>query len=242
MRRRRSFFFPAALLVAAICAGAARLRAQQQRDPSPLVAALPFTNSVVGDDRAALDPLVSGVPELLLIELSRNPGVHVVEPARVRRVLTSQKLDRQARIDDEAASHIGRILGAEWVIRGTFTSDGHGAIRLSASMVNVGTGQVEHGASVEGKQANVAAHLVQLAERIGHDMRLAELPRESRRARELARKGSSAATLTFARAIEARDAGRVQEAIAALKQLLSDNPEYEPAQNELARLHSEPGH
>ena len=240
MRRRRSFLCLTATLLALIAAGAARLPSQQH-DPSPLIGALPFTNSVVGDERAALNPLVSGVPELLLIELSRNPDVRTVEPARVRRVLTSQKLDRQARIDDEAASHVGRILGAQWVIRGTFTSDGHGAIRLAASMVNVGTGQVEHGASVEGKQANVAARIVQLAERVGHDMQLAELPKESRRARELARKGSSAATLTVARAIEARDAGRVQEAIAALEQLLSDNPEYEPAQNELARLHSDAG-
>ena len=56
--------------------------------------ALPFTNSVVGDERTALNPLISGVPELILIELSRNPSLRTVEPARLRRVLTSQKLDQ----------------------------------------------------------------------------------------------------------------------------------------------------
>ncbi len=238
MRRRRSFLCLTATLLALIAAGAARLPSQQH-DPSPLIGALPFTNSVVGDERAALNPLVSGVPELLLIELSRNPDVRTVEPARVRRVLTSQKLDPQARIDDEAATHVGRILGAQWVIRGNFTSDGRGALRLAAYVVNVASGQVEHSASAEGRQANLAGLTGQLAEHLGHDMRLAQLSQDGRRAREIAQKASYETTLAFARAIEARDAGRVQQAIAMLQKLLSDHPEYEPAQSELARLHSD---
>jgi hypothetical protein len=237
MRRRRFFCRLTATLLATITLSAARLSSQQRVGP-PVVAALPFTNGVVGDDRAALNPLVSGVPELLLIELSRNPAIHVVEPARVRRVLTTQRLDAQARIDDEAAARAGRILGAQWVVRGTFTSDGRGAIRLATNVVNAGTGQIEHSASAEGKLANLAELVGQLAEHLGRDMHLAELPRESRRARELTQKASYETTLAFSRAIEARDAGRVQQAIALLEQLLSDNPAYEPAQNELTRLHS----
>jgi TolB-like protein len=238
MRRRRSFFCLTAMLLALLAAGAGRLPAQQH-DPSPLIGALPFTNSVVGDERAALNPLVSGVPELLLIELARNPAVRTVEPARVRRVLTSQKLDPQARLDDEAASHVGRILGAQWVIRGTFTSDGRGALRLAAYMVNVASGQVEHSASAEGRQANLAGLTGQLAEHLGRDMHLSELPQEGRRAHDLAQKATYETTLAFARAIEARDAGRGQEAITMLQKLVSEHPEYEPAQNELARLHSD---
>ena len=164
-----------------------------------------------------------------------------VEPARVRRVLTAQKLDTQARIDDETASRVGRILGAQWVVRGTLTSDGRGAIRLASYVVNVGTGQIAHSESEEGKLANLAELVGQLAEHLGRDMHLAELPRERRRARELTQKASYATTLAFARAIEARDAGRVQEAIAMLEDLASNNPEYEPAQNELTRLHSAKG-
>jgi hypothetical protein len=33
----------------------------------------------------------------------------------------------------------------------------------------------------------------------------------------------------------------VQQAITMLQQLLADSPEYEPAQNELTRLHSDRG-
>ena len=43
------------------------------------------------------------------------------------------------------------------------------------------------------------------------------------------------------KAIEARDAGHVQQAITMLQQLLADEPEYEPAKNELTRLHSDRG-
>jgi TolB-like protein len=237
MRRRRFFCRLTATLVVTIFVVAARLSSQQRVSP-PLLAALPFTNAVVGDDRSALNPLASGVPELLLIELARNPDIRIVEPARVRRVLTAQKLDTQARIDDETASRVGRILGAQWVVRGTLTSDGRGAIRLASYVVNVGTGQIAHSESAEGKLANLAELVGQLAEHLGRDMHLAELSRESRRSRELTQRASYETTLAFARAIEARDAGRVQQAIALLEQLLSDNPGYEPAQNELTRLHS----
>jgi hypothetical protein len=240
MRRRRSIFCLTATLLATITASAIRLSAQQH-ESWPLVGALPFVNNVVGDEHAALNPLSSGVPELILIELSRNPTVRTVEPARLRRVLTSQKLDPQGRIDDEAASHIGRILGAQSVIRGNFTSDGRGTIRVAAYMVDVATGQVEHTASAEGKQANLAGLIGQISEHLGHDMHLAELPKDSKRAHELTQKASYQTTLLFARAIEARDAGRVQQAITLLQQLLAEQPEYEPAQNELTRLHSDRG-
>ena len=72
-------------------------------------------------------------------------------------------------------------------------------------------------------------------------MHLADLPSDGKRARETTQKASYTTTLMFARAIEARDAGRVQQAITMLKQLLVEEPEYEPALNELTLLHSDRG-
>ncbi|MEP7086278.1 MAG: hypothetical protein ABI884_02995 [Gemmatimonadota bacterium] len=240
MRRRGSNTILVTLIVAAFVATTSHVNAQQH-ESWPLVGALPFANSVIGDEHVALNPLTSGVPELLLIELSRNPAIRTVEPQRLRRVLTSQKLDGQGRLDDESASHVGRILGAQWVIRGAFTGDGHGTIRIAAYMVDVATGQVEHTANAEGKQANLASLIGQISEHLGHDMHLADLPKDGKRARELTQKASYQTTLMFARAIEARDSGRVQQAITMLQQLLADSPEYEPAQHELTRLHSDRG-
>jgi hypothetical protein len=144
-------------------------------------------------------------------------------------------------MDDEAASHVGRILGAGYVLRGSFTSDGRGAIRIVASEIDVTTGAVGHTATVEGKQANLGALIGQLAERVSRNLRVAELPREQKQARESAQRASYETTILFARAIEARDAGRVQQAITLLQQLLAQSPDYEPAQNELTRLHSDRG-
>ncbi|MEO8880790.1 MAG: hypothetical protein ABI446_10370 [Gemmatimonadaceae bacterium] len=213
----------------------------QQHESWPLVGALPFQNSVVGDERTALNPLISGVPELILIELSRNPAIRTVDPVRLRRVLASQKLDPTSRLDDETASRVGRILGAQWMIHGVFTGDGHGTIRIATYMVDVATGQVEHTANAEGKQANLASLIGQISEHLSNDMHLADLPKDGKRARETTQKASYQTTLLFARAIEARDAGRVQQAITLLQQLLAEEPEYEPAKNELTRLHSDRG-
>ena len=127
------------------------------------------------------------------------------------------------------------------MIRGIFTGDGRGTIRIAAYMVDVATGQVEHTANAEGKQANLASLIGQISEHLGRDMHLAELPKDGKRAREITQKASYQTTLLFAKAIEARDAGRVAQAITMLQQLLADEPEYEPAKNELTRLHSDRG-
>lgn len=235
MRRRRTVVRWTAPLLALLATGAVRLSAQRPA-PAPLVSALPFTNSVVGDEHAPLNPLSAGIPELVLIELARNPAVRVVEPELLRRVLMSRRFDSQNRLDDEAASHVGQILGAQFVIRGSFTSDGRGAIRIVASEIDVASARVARTSTVEGRQANVAALIGQLAERIEHDLRVAELPNEQRRARESAQRASFETTIRFSRAIEVRDAGRKQDAIAMLQQLSTDTPDYEPARNELARL------
>ncbi len=239
--RRRPFVLCATAITLAFTIGSAARLPAQQRDAAPLVGALPFANGVVGDDHAALNALSSGVPELILIELARNPAVRPVEPARLHRVLSAQKLDRDGRIDDEAASRVGRILGAQWVVRGTFTSDGHGTIRITSYVIDVARGQVQHTESEEGRQTNLASLIGQIAERLDRDMRLAELPRGEKRVRQLTQKASYETTLQFARAIEARDAGRVEQTITMLQQLLDSEPDYEPAQNELTRLHSDRG-
>ena len=240
MRRRRTVGRWTIALLACAAARAVPLSAQHP-DSTPLVAVLPFANGVIGDDHAALNPLSAGLPELVRIELARNPAVRTVEPERMRRVLVSQHRDPQARIDDESASHVGRILGAQSIIGGSYTSDGHGAIRIVATEIDVASGRMAHTATVDGKQANLAALTSQLAERIARNMRLPELPREARRDRENAQRASLETTMMFARAIEARDAGRVQQAISLLEQLLAQAPDYAPAQNELARMHSERG-
>src|SRR5665213_490339 len=197
---RRSSNRLTVMLLATLVASALRLSAQQH-ESWPLVGALPFANSVVGDEHVALNPLISGVPELILIELARNPALRTVESARLRRVLASQKVDPQGRIDDEAASHAGRILGAQWMIRGTFTGDGHGTIRIAAYVVDVATAQVEHTASAEGKQANLASLIGQLSEHLSHDMHLAELPKDGKRAREEQRRLIRCLLRELARAI-----------------------------------------
>ncbi|HXT48558.1 MAG TPA: hypothetical protein VN717_07935, partial [Gemmatimonadaceae bacterium] len=135
MRRRASVVRWTALLFAWVATGAVHLSAQRP-DARPLVSALPFTNSVVGDEHAALNPLGAGIPELVLLELARNPAIVIVEPERLRRVMLSQRLDPQGRIDDEGASHVGRILGAQFMLRGSFTSDGRGAIRIVATEID----------------------------------------------------------------------------------------------------------
>lgn len=235
MRRRRTVVRWTVLLTACAATSAVPVLAQRP-DTTPLVAALPFANGVIGNDHAALDPLRAGIPELVLIALARYPAVRTVEPERLRRVLVSQRRNSAGDIDGEGASHVGRILGAQYVIGGSFTSDGHGAIRIVATEIDVASGRVAHTATVDGKQANLAALISQLAERVSHNMRLAELPRERRSDRESAQRATYETTMMFARAIVARDAGRVQAAVSLLQQLLAQAPDYEPAQNEIVRL------
>src|SRR5690606_3935028 len=71
-----------------------------QDDTRPTVAVLPFVNSAIGAANAELAPLSKGIADLLIIELSQNTGIRLVERENINAIIEEQNLARDGRVDD----------------------------------------------------------------------------------------------------------------------------------------------
>lgn len=231
-----------ALAAGAVLALAARPAAAQQHDSSdvrPTVAVMYFNDGAIGKAHDDLAPLSGGIADLLITELSANPGIRVVERDNLKKLMDEQNLSTGGRVDQETAVKVGKLLGAHHMIFGGFVTDGRGTIRLDARAVDVETSAIEHVETVQGKQDDLMALIDQLATKLNTGMKLPDIPKPVREASAAqAKRVPFQTALLYSRALAAKDAGKNDEAVQLLQRSLASFPDYAPAQRELAKLNA----
>jgi TolB-like protein len=130
---RRSFLFSAlaASLVAAIPTGSAWANEPEH------VAVLYFENQ----GNPELEPLKVGLAQMLITDLTGEPGIVVVERAKLQAILDELELGHSGKVEGETASKVGKLLGAKWLILGSYF-ELMGTLRIDARLVRVETGEI----------------------------------------------------------------------------------------------------
>jgi TolB-like protein len=131
--------------------------------PEPAVAILPFTN-VTGDPNDSW--IGEGIAEAATADLGTLDGVIIIGRETILDALSASGTDTGARIDDAAALSVGRLVGATWLISGSYQHAG-GIIRVTARVVEVATGSIVEAAKVDGAAADVFG----LQDRVGQELR-----------------------------------------------------------------------
>lgn len=93
---------------------------------------LPSNNSITENEAIYLQ-------EKLIIALSKESNINVVERAQLDQVLEEYKLNNSGLIDESTAAELGRLLGVNALIIGNFVSWGD-YLELTAKMVEINTG------------------------------------------------------------------------------------------------------
>lgn len=122
-------------------AGAAVMPAVAQ-DTRPGVAVLPFENGgSYGRDREDLEAMRRGIAGILIAELASHQGIRLVDRSETQRLLDEQNLAASGRVDAATAARVGRLVGARYMIAGTFL-DLYGDFRIDARIIDVETGEI----------------------------------------------------------------------------------------------------
>lgn len=112
------------------------------QDARPGIAVIQFDNGgSYGKDKEDFDALRRGLPATLITELSRNPLVRLVDREQTQRLLDEQGLATAERVDAATAAKIGKLVGARYMITGTFM-DLYGDFRIDARLIDVETGEI----------------------------------------------------------------------------------------------------
>ena len=163
-------------LVLAVAAVAMLVPAVVAAQAKPVVAVLYFENGSYGKDRADFDALGKGIADILIADLSNNPNFRVVERDRIQALLTEQNMIKEKTIDAQTAVRLGKIVGAQYMITGTFMSDSKGTLNLTSRVINVETSAITNATRLPSKGDDVLGLINQLSQKLNSEMKLAALP------------------------------------------------------------------
>src|SRR5438034_2407101 len=176
----RSRFVPALWSLALLGSIGPELGAQGRgQDTRPGSAVLPFDNSgSYGQDKENFDALQKGIAGMLISELAANPAARVVEREEIEKLLAEQSLGASGKVTPETAAKIGKLVGARYVIAGTFI-DFYGDFRLDARLVNVETSEIVKVESDRMQRDHLFDIIRTVAARLMKDANLPPLPRQA---------------------------------------------------------------
>jgi len=226
-----------ALALTTLVAVAARAQqpapAPAQQDSRPGLAILDFdiglTMGQNHETAADYDALRRGLASLTISEVAANPSVRVVERAQLQQILQEQNLGREGRVDPSTVSRIGRLIGARYMVTGTFY-DNRGVVKINTRVFNSETGEVLKTSEVTGRMDNLYDLVPRLAQQL---MRDAGLPPLERRASDDFRQANPApptpAVMAYSRAVLYADRGDTNRAVEQYRHALETFPQYTQA-------------
>ncbi len=224
------------LLAAAFVATPALARAQQATpDTRPGIAVLPFDyGGSYGKEKEDFDALKVGLQQMLLTELAQNDSLRIVERTKLRDLMQEQDLGSSGRVDAETAARIGKLVGARYVVTGSFT-DLFGEVRMDARIVDGETSEVLKTESVRDKREKMYDMLVRLASQVTAGVDLPPLAVAKRQARQKREIPAEAVTL-YSRAQVFQDGGQKEQAIELYRRIVDRFPQMTEAKAALRQL------
>jgi TolB-like protein len=107
-------------------------------DNPAVIAVTPFTNLT---GQKEYDWLSTGIGEVFTTKLGSLPCFNLVERIKISEALKEMELGQTGLIDENTAPQVGKMVGAEGLVTGSFQIVGQ-AIRIDARLLDVETGRV----------------------------------------------------------------------------------------------------
>lgn len=218
-------------LLALLLAGAAPAAAQDAPPGAPTLAVLDLeSGGSLGPDAQDLSQLGKALGMMLTTEMMKNPRVVMVERDQIKQLIEEQKLTLSGMADPATAIQVGRLLGAQYMIFGSY-ADIYSNLRIDVRVVEVETGRLRRAQEVTDKRENLFNSVSKLATRLFADLDLKPVVAPPPTPPVPAR-----AALLFSQGIGYEDRGDNAKAADMYRKALAVAPEYDDAKKRLHKL------
>lgn len=187
--------------------------------PDNAIAVAPFRN--VGSDRS-LDPLQTGLAEMMVTDLSQVRSLQVVERLRMQEMMREIGLGQSGAVDPSTTPRLGRLVGASQVVNGGFAGMSDEHLRLDVSVAGVATGDVRDSQS-SGPLAKLFRLQKELTFSLIEEMGI-ELTDQEREAIQEVPTENLLAFMAYSRGLDLEDQGRTEEAEAEFEKAVGLDP------------------
>jgi len=116
---------------------------------SKKIIAISYFDNTSGDQ--LYDPLIKGLADMLISDLSNIESIKMVEREKLDALLKEIDLGGSKFIDNETAQNMGKGLGAQYILTGSFIVMGD-AFRVDARLINVENGEIVFSKAVDGNK------------------------------------------------------------------------------------------
>ncbi|MCC6806605.1 MAG: hypothetical protein IT381_04210 [Deltaproteobacteria bacterium] len=207
-----------------LCALALIAAPKTKKKPKPPAAimVLYFDNNS-GD--VEYDPLGKGLADMMITDLSALPDVRVVEREKLQALLAELKLQKGKYFDPKTAQKIGKGVGAEFAVTGSFMAFDP-QVRIDVRVVKIETGTVVKASQVVGKKEEFFALQEQLARALTTGLGAAL---GGRSVKAGAGVDSLATAQSYGKSLDASDQGDLKTAGEELQKVVKAAPEFQLA-------------
>ena len=199
--------------------------------PDNTVAVAPFRNMGTNE---SLDPLQKGLAEMMITDLSKVPSLTVLERVRMQEMMKEIGLAQTGAVDVSTAPRLGKLLGANRIVNGTFTDLPEEQLRLDISVSESKTAGIE-ATEAAGPLAGLFRLQKELTFGIVDEMGI-ELTDEQRDAIEEIPTESMLAFIAYSRGLDLEDQGMPEAATEAFEEAATLDPAFAPAQEAIERV------
>ncbi len=180
-------------------------------------------------------PLEKGLSEIMITELGQVQAILVVERQKLRSVIDELKLSQSGLVSEDGSIEVGKMLGAQYLVFGSYMVALDEKIRIDARIVDVETGLTIKASQVTGKEKDLLSLIVKLSKKILEDLdvRLTEMEEDLF---DESQSLEMESVVLFSKGLELEDQELWKEARQCYEKVLEIEPKFKQAIDRLEAL------
>lgn len=202
-------------------------------EDSQTLAILDFSNNSLVDKEkyASLSP---GLAEIMITELSKIQNLQLVERQKINSLIQEMQLSQSGILSEDAGVQVGKLLGAHFLVFGSYMISFNNKIRVDIRIVEVETGLTIKAEAVTDEVSKLFKIIKKLNEKITQDLNIKITKQE----KKILKEGDVSLDVisTFSKGLEYEQANNFNEAKHIYLKILEIDPNFEPAKNRLKEL------
>lgn len=198
------------------------------------IAVLYFENNSLAK-REEMEPLRKGLADMFITEFSKIDQFQVVERSRLEQLIQEMQLGQSGMLDSKTAQQVGKLLGAQNLVFGSYMNMYDGKMRIDVRIVEVETGLTIKAEEATGKAKDLYKLVSKLVVKIIKNLDVRVSKADVLRLSQVENKSFDAA-LYYAKGLEYEDAGDIANAKKMYSKALKKNKKFEKAKQRLQAL------
>ena len=188
-----------------------------------------FQNNSMLQDKEKMESLRYGLADVMITALSSSEKLKVVERKRLKTILKEQALGLSGMLDNSSAQKAGKLLGAKYLLLGSYMCGLKNDIRIDCRIVNTETGETVKAEEVSGKTDDLLKLLKKLSKKMIKNLNVKLSKQENQQFGESFNLCSQNVLNDYFKVLSLLEKMKTGEAVKLLDKIIIDCPQFKRA-------------